>query len=79
MQQEPNQEVVDCAACGFSGHNISGDLNSLEKLMMKTDARYIIVVEKVLFFWLSPISTKIVIVLPQLLNFAIVFRLLGYF
>ncbi|KAB2608680.1 meiotic recombination protein SPO11-2 [Pyrus ussuriensis x Pyrus communis] len=44
--QEPNQEVVDCAACRFSGHNISGDLNSLEKLMMKTDARYIIVVEK---------------------------------
>ncbi|KAM1097283.1 hypothetical protein ACFX15_014213 [Malus domestica] len=44
--QEPNQDVVDCAACGFSGHNISGDLNSLEKLMMKTDARYIIVVEK---------------------------------
>ncbi|TQD71389.1 hypothetical protein C1H46_043077 [Malus baccata] len=44
--QEPNQDVVDCAACGFSGHNISGDLNSVEKLMMKTDARYIIVVEK---------------------------------
>ncbi|PRQ17585.1 putative DNA topoisomerase (ATP-hydrolyzing) [Rosa chinensis] len=43
---QPNQEVVDCAACGFSGHAITGDLNSIDKLMMKTDARYIIVVEK---------------------------------
>ncbi|KAK9927120.1 hypothetical protein M0R45_024321 [Rubus argutus] len=46
LLQEPNQEVVDCAACGFSGHAITGDLNSIDKLMMKTDARYIIVVEK---------------------------------
>ncbi|XP_062147215.1 meiotic recombination protein SPO11-2 [Alnus glutinosa] len=44
--QEPNQEVVDCSACGSSGHPISGDLSLLEKLVLKTDARYIIVVEK---------------------------------
>ncbi|KAK9983606.1 hypothetical protein SO802_033131 [Lithocarpus litseifolius] len=44
--QEPNEEVVDCSACGSSGHAISGDLNLLEKLILKTDARYIIVVEK---------------------------------
>ncbi|KAK9276831.1 hypothetical protein L1049_006368 [Liquidambar formosana] len=44
--QEPNQEIVDCSACGSSGHAISGDLNLLDKLVMKTDARYIIVVEK---------------------------------
>ncbi|KAJ4839150.1 hypothetical protein Tsubulata_008315 [Turnera subulata] len=44
--QEPDQEVVDCAACGSSGYPISGDLNLLDKLAMETDARYIIVVEK---------------------------------
>lgn len=38
---------MDCSACGSSGHAISGDLNLLEKLILKTDARYIIVVEKV--------------------------------
>ncbi|XP_057989557.1 meiotic recombination protein SPO11-2 isoform X2 [Hevea brasiliensis] len=46
LLQEPNQEVVDCAECGSSGYAISGDLNMLDKLLMKTDARYIIVVEK---------------------------------
>ncbi|KAI3468685.1 hypothetical protein Pfo_025348 [Paulownia fortunei] len=44
--KEPNQEVVDCSACGSSGYAISGDLNLLEKLVMTSDARYIIVVEK---------------------------------
>ncbi|KAK6251364.1 hypothetical protein SCA6_005369 [Theobroma cacao] len=43
---EPNQEVVDCSACGSSGYAISGDLKLLDSLIMKTDARYIIVVEK---------------------------------
>ncbi len=38
---------MDCSACGSSGYAISGDLNLLEKLILKTDARYIIVVEKV--------------------------------
>ncbi|XP_031249563.1 meiotic recombination protein SPO11-2 isoform X2 [Pistacia vera] len=46
LLQEPNHEVVDCSACGSSGYAISGDLNLLEKLVMKTDARYIILVEK---------------------------------
>ncbi|OMP06072.1 Spo11/DNA topoisomerase VI, subunit A [Corchorus olitorius] len=44
--QEPNKEAVDCSACGSSGYAISGDLELLESLVMKTDARYIIVVEK---------------------------------
>lgn len=44
--QGPNQEVVDCSACGSSGHPISGDLDYLDKLSVRTDARYIIVVEK---------------------------------
>ncbi|RVW43079.1 Meiotic recombination protein SPO11-2 [Vitis vinifera] len=44
--EEPNQETVDCSACGSSGHAISGDMNLLERMVMKTDARYIIVVEK---------------------------------
>lgn len=48
LLQEPNQEAVDCKCCGPSGHAISGDLNLLENLAMKTDARYIIVIEKVL-------------------------------
>ncbi|KAK2664153.1 hypothetical protein Ddye_002727 [Dipteronia dyeriana] len=43
---EPNGEAVDCSQCGSSGYAISGDLNLLDNLMMKTDARYIIVVEK---------------------------------
>ncbi|XP_027183324.1 meiotic recombination protein SPO11-2 [Coffea eugenioides] len=46
LLQEPNKEAVDCSTCGSSGYAISGDLNLLEKLIMKTDARYIIVVEK---------------------------------
>ncbi|XP_039055971.1 meiotic recombination protein SPO11-2-like [Hibiscus syriacus] len=46
LLQEPNQEDVDCSACGSSGYAISGDLKLLESLIMKTDARYIIVVEK---------------------------------
>ncbi|KAL5747560.1 hypothetical protein ACOSP7_024567 [Xanthoceras sorbifolium] len=46
LLQEPNGEPVDCSACGSSGYAISGDLNLLENLIMKTDARYIIVVEK---------------------------------
>ncbi|KAK9197768.1 hypothetical protein WN944_012951 [Citrus x changshan-huyou] len=39
MLQEPNQEVIDCSACGSSGYSISGDLSLLEKLDLKTDAR----------------------------------------
>ncbi|KAH7550219.1 hypothetical protein JRO89_XS13G0156300 [Xanthoceras sorbifolium] len=46
LLEEPNGEPVDCSACGSSGYAISGDLNLLENLIMKTDARYIIVVEK---------------------------------
>ncbi|MCD7455292.1 hypothetical protein HAX54_027693 [Datura stramonium] len=46
LLQEPNKEVVDCSTCGSSGYAISGDLDLLEILSMKTDARYIIIVEK---------------------------------
>ncbi|XP_042031340.1 meiotic recombination protein SPO11-2-like [Salvia splendens] len=46
MLQEPNRDVIDCSVCGSSGYAISGDLNFLENLIMKSDARYIIVVEK---------------------------------
>lgn len=38
---------MDCSACGSSGYTISGDLNLIQTLILKTDARYIIVVEKV--------------------------------
>lgn len=48
LLQGPDQETVDCTKCGSSGYAISGDLNILEKLVMKTDANYIIVIEKVL-------------------------------
>ncbi|XP_071697021.1 meiotic recombination protein SPO11-2 [Rutidosis leptorrhynchoides] len=44
--QEPDQETIDCTKCGSSGYAISGDLNLLERLTMKTDARYIFVIEK---------------------------------
>ncbi|KGN50057.1 meiotic recombination protein SPO11-2 [Cucumis sativus] len=46
LLQEPEQEVVDCTACGSSGYPISGDLDLLQTLTLKTDARYIIVIEK---------------------------------
>ncbi|KAH9775353.1 Meiotic recombination protein SPO11-2 [Citrus sinensis] len=39
LYMEPNEEVIDCSACGSSGYSISGDLSLLEKLDLKTDAR----------------------------------------
>lgn len=45
--QEPGKEAVDCSACGSSGFAITGDLNLLDNTIMRSDARYIIVVEKV--------------------------------
>ncbi|VVA93564.1 unnamed protein product [Arabis nemorensis] len=44
--QEPDKEAVDCLACGSSGFAISGDLNLLDNTIMRSDARYIIIVEK---------------------------------
>ncbi|XP_020685355.1 meiotic recombination protein SPO11-2 [Dendrobium catenatum] len=43
-----NQEgdIVDCSGLGPAGYAISGDLNLLSKLEFRSDARYIIVVEK---------------------------------
>ncbi|KAL8112526.1 meiotic recombination protein SPO11-2 [Apium graveolens] len=46
LLQEPSLEVVDCSTCGSSGYAITGDLGLLENLVMKSDARYIFVVEK---------------------------------
>ncbi|XP_058086509.1 meiotic recombination protein SPO11-2 [Magnolia sinica] len=46
LLQEPNQEMVDCSVLGSSGYAITGDLNLLNKLVIQSDARYIIVVEK---------------------------------
>ncbi|PWA53648.1 meiotic recombination protein SPO11-2 [Artemisia annua] len=46
LLQEPGEEIIDCTTCGSSGYPISGDLDLLEKLIMKTDARYIFVIEK---------------------------------
>ncbi|RAL53417.1 hypothetical protein DM860_007089 [Cuscuta australis] len=46
LLQEPNKEFVDCSTCGSSGYAISGDLSLLGRLVLKSDARYIIVVEK---------------------------------
>lgn len=48
---------MDCSACGLSGHAISGDLNMLERLILSTDARYIIIVEKVVSFLKFSINT----------------------
>lgn len=45
--QEPGKEAVDCSACGSSGFAITGDLNLLDNTIMRSDARYIIIVEKV--------------------------------
>ncbi|KAL6658989.1 hypothetical protein ACP70R_003029 [Stipagrostis hirtigluma subsp. patula] len=43
---EPDEENIDCSILGPSGHPITGDLNILSKLILRSDARYIIVVEK---------------------------------
>ncbi|PKI50921.1 hypothetical protein CRG98_028651 [Punica granatum] len=40
------KEEIDCGATGSSGHAISGDLSLLGNLVMRADARYIILVEK---------------------------------
>lgn len=44
----PGHEIVDCTLVGNSGYAITGDLNVLSKLVLSSDARYIIVVEKVI-------------------------------
>ncbi|XP_031390820.1 meiotic recombination protein SPO11-2 [Punica granatum] len=46
LLQEPGKEEIDCGATGSSGHAISGDLSLLGNLVMRADARYIILVEK---------------------------------
>ncbi|KAK4741223.1 hypothetical protein SAY87_024811 [Trapa incisa] len=42
---EPGKEEIDCSTSS-SGYAISGDLSLLDNLVMRTNARYIIVVEK---------------------------------
>ncbi|XP_029127759.1 meiotic recombination protein SPO11-2 isoform X2 [Cajanus cajan] len=44
--QEPGKEAVDCSLCGSSGFAISGDLNLLDNLVLNSDARYVMIVEK---------------------------------
>lgn len=46
--KEPNGEVVNCTMLGSNARVISGDIRYLEKLKYKSDARYILVIEKVL-------------------------------
>ena len=48
---------MDCSERGSSGYAISGDLNLLDRLVMKTDARYIIIVEKVFIYFESFLSS----------------------
>uniref|UniRef100_A0A0D9X4K9 DNA topoisomerase (ATP-hydrolyzing) n=1 Tax=Leersia perrieri TaxID=77586 RepID=A0A0D9X4K9_9ORYZ len=43
----PDEEHVDCSILGPSGHAITGDMNMLSKFIFSSEARYIIVVEKV--------------------------------
>ncbi|CAM8956745.1 unnamed protein product [Rhodiola kirilowii] len=44
--QEPGKEIIDCSECGLSGFDISGDLDLVDRLIITTDARYIILIEK---------------------------------
>ncbi|KAF9597887.1 hypothetical protein IFM89_022248 [Coptis chinensis] len=44
--QEDDSNIVDCSVCGSSGYPITGDLNLLNTLIIKSDARYIVVIEK---------------------------------
>ncbi|KAL5725543.1 hypothetical protein ACHQM5_008678 [Ranunculus cassubicifolius] len=46
LEDVEKDEVIDCSLCGSSGYCITGDLNLLSKLVIKSDARYVIVVEK---------------------------------
>ncbi|XVF70561.1 hypothetical protein PTKIN_Ptkin11bG0171700 [Pterospermum kingtungense] len=47
---EPNHAAVDCSARGIYGYAVSSDLKLLESTVMRSDARYIIVVEKEVIF-----------------------------
>ncbi|WOK94930.1 hypothetical protein Cni_G03635 [Canna indica] len=46
LLQELGQQSVDCSLIGHAGYAITGDLYTLSKLVLHTDARYIIIVEK---------------------------------
>ncbi|RRT77759.1 hypothetical protein B296_00027262 [Ensete ventricosum] len=45
--EEPGEQIVDCSMIGNAGYAITGDLCTLSKLVLHSDARYIIIIEKV--------------------------------
>ncbi|RWW85623.1 hypothetical protein BHE74_00005685 [Ensete ventricosum] len=45
--EEPGEQIVDCSVIGNAGYAITGDLCTLSKLVLHSDARYIIIIEKV--------------------------------
>ncbi|XP_064955270.1 meiotic recombination protein SPO11-2 isoform X3 [Musa acuminata AAA Group] len=44
--EEPGEQIVDCSMIGHAGYAITGDLCTLSKLVLHSDARYIIIIEK---------------------------------
>ncbi|KAG6486966.1 meiotic recombination protein SPO11-2-like [Zingiber officinale] len=46
LLEEPGEQNVDCSMLGQAGYAITGDLYALNRLVLNSDARYIIIVEK---------------------------------
>nr|XP_018676847.1 PREDICTED: meiotic recombination protein SPO11-2 isoform X8 [Musa acuminata subsp. malaccensis] len=46
ISTEPGEQIVDCSMIGHAGYAITGDLCTLSKLVLHSDARYIIIIEK---------------------------------
>ncbi|XP_074572139.1 meiotic recombination protein SPO11-2-like [Curcuma longa] len=46
LLEEPGEQTVDCSMLGQAGYAITGDLYALNRLVLNSDARYIIIVEK---------------------------------
>ncbi|XP_064996889.1 meiotic recombination protein SPO11-2-like isoform X4 [Musa acuminata AAA Group] len=44
--EEPGEQIVDCSMIGHAGYAVTGDLCTLSKLVLHSDARYIIIIEK---------------------------------
>ncbi|XP_064996890.1 meiotic recombination protein SPO11-2-like isoform X5 [Musa acuminata AAA Group] len=46
ISTEPGEQIVDCSMIGHAGYAVTGDLCTLSKLVLHSDARYIIIIEK---------------------------------
>lgn len=68
-QQIQGQETIDCSSLGPAGYPITGDFGILDSMRFDSDARYILVVEKVssssTINFLSRVIVLLVVTLSQ--------------